>query len=169
MPGGDLTVACMSPPRYTLLCGSPPFETSDLKETYRCIKQVEYTLPAFLSLPAKHLISGILRRNPQDRLTLEEILDHEFFKVSGWKPGSRDPSPGGMRLFWVCRVLSLSCPKCQSVKGSSHCPAQMPARGTEGSGVLLLPCCYSEGLFPALMPVMVLRFDGNTSWLSGGT
>lgn len=82
-PGGDLTVACMFPPRYTLLCGNPPFETSDLKETYRCIKQVEYTLPVFLSLPAKHLITGILRRNPQDRLTLDEILDHEFFKVGG--------------------------------------------------------------------------------------
>ncbi|NWU95529.1 PLK3 kinase, partial [Upupa epops] len=75
---------------YTLLCGNPPFETSDLKETYRCIKQVEYTLPAFLSLPAKHLITGILRRNPQDRLTLEEILDHEFFK--GYTPEKLPPS-----------------------------------------------------------------------------
>lgn len=82
-PGGVVTVAHVYLCRYTLLCGNPPFETSDLKETYRCIKQVEYTLPAFLSLPAKHLIDGILRRNPQDRLTLEEILDHEFFKVSG--------------------------------------------------------------------------------------
>ncbi|XP_030914564.1 serine/threonine-protein kinase PLK3 [Geospiza fortis] len=75
---------------YTLLCGNPPFETSDLKETYRCIKQVEYTLPVFLSLPAKHLITGILRRNPQDRLTLDEILDHEFFK--GYTPEKLPPS-----------------------------------------------------------------------------
>uniref|UniRef100_A0A8C5TTI4 Serine/threonine-protein kinase PLK n=1 Tax=Malurus cyaneus samueli TaxID=2593467 RepID=A0A8C5TTI4_9PASS len=75
---------------YTLLCGNPPFETSDLKETYRCIKQVEYTLPVFLSLPAKHLIAGILRRNPQDRLTLDEILDHEFFK--GYTPEKLPPS-----------------------------------------------------------------------------
>uniref|UniRef100_A0A8D0ES28 Serine/threonine-protein kinase PLK n=1 Tax=Strix occidentalis caurina TaxID=311401 RepID=A0A8D0ES28_STROC len=108
---------------YTLLCGNPPFETSDLKETYRCIKQVEYTLPAFLSLPAKHLIAGILRRNPQDRFTLEEILDHEFFKVSGWEPGF-GPSPGGMRLFGLSRVLSLEHMS-QSFKGSSCCPAQM--------------------------------------------
>uniref|UniRef100_A0A8B9S876 Serine/threonine-protein kinase PLK3 n=1 Tax=Apteryx owenii TaxID=8824 RepID=A0A8B9S876_APTOW len=75
---------------YTLLCGNPPFETSDLKETYRCIKQVDYTLPAFLSVPAKHLIAGILKRNPQDRLTLEEILDHEFFK--GYTPEKLPPS-----------------------------------------------------------------------------
>lgn len=140
-PGRDVTVARVSPPRYTLLCGNPPFETSDLKETYRCIKQVEYTLPAFLSLPAKHLIAGILRRNPQDRLTLEEILDHEFFKVSGWASGV-DLSLGGMRLLGVCRMWSLE-PKSLSFKASSRCPAQMPARGTEGSGVLLLPCPYN--------------------------
>lgn len=140
-PGRDVTVARVSPPRYTLLCGNPPFETSDLKETYRCIKQVEYTLPAFLSLPAKHLIAGILRRNPQDRLTLEEILDHEFFKVSGWESGV-DLSLGGMRLLGVCRMWS-SEPKSLSFDASSCCPVQMPARGTEGSGVLLLPCPYN--------------------------
>ncbi|XP_065265522.1 serine/threonine-protein kinase PLK3 [Emys orbicularis] len=76
---------------YTLLCGNPPFETSDLKETYRCIKQVEYTLPAFLSTPAKQLITGILKRNPSDRLTLEEILDHEFF-TKGYTPDKLPPS-----------------------------------------------------------------------------
>uniref|UniRef100_A0A8C3SZZ2 Serine/threonine-protein kinase PLK3 n=1 Tax=Chelydra serpentina TaxID=8475 RepID=A0A8C3SZZ2_CHESE len=76
---------------YTLLCGNPPFETSDLKETYRCIKQVEYTLPAFLSMPAKQLITGILKRNPPDRLTLEEILDHEFF-TKGYTPDKLPPS-----------------------------------------------------------------------------
>ncbi|XP_074858496.1 serine/threonine-protein kinase PLK3 [Carettochelys insculpta] len=76
---------------YTLLCGNPPFETSDLKETYRCIKQVEYTLPAFLSAPAKQLITSILKRNPRDRLTLEEILDHEFF-TKGYTPVKLPPS-----------------------------------------------------------------------------
>nr|XP_025036277.1 serine/threonine-protein kinase PLK3 [Pelodiscus sinensis] len=76
---------------YTLLCGNPPFETSDLKETYRCIKQVEYALPAFLSTPAKQLITGILKRNPHDRLTLEEILDHEFF-TKGYTPEKLPPS-----------------------------------------------------------------------------
>ncbi|KAF7254298.1 Serine/threonine-protein kinase PLK3 [Varanus komodoensis] len=70
---------------YTLLCGSPPFETSDLKETYRCIKHVTYTLPAFLSMSAKNLLMGILKRNPQERFTLEEILDHEFF-TKGYTP-----------------------------------------------------------------------------------
>ncbi|KAG8549788.1 hypothetical protein GDO81_019736 [Engystomops pustulosus] len=70
---------------YTLLCGTPPFETSDLKETYRCIKQVKYTLPACLSSSAKQLIMGILKRTPSERLTLDQIIEHEFF-TKGYTP-----------------------------------------------------------------------------------
>lgn len=69
--------------RYTLLCGNPPFETLDLKETYKCIKEVKYTLPQSLSAAANKLISAILQKNPNDRLTLDQILAHEYFtKVS---------------------------------------------------------------------------------------
>lgn len=70
---------------YTLLCGTPPFETVDLKETYRCIKQVHYTLPASLSLPARQLLSAILRASPQDRPSIDQILRHDFF-TKGYTP-----------------------------------------------------------------------------------
>ncbi|KAM5266475.1 serine/threonine-protein kinase PLK3 isoform 2-T2 [Hipposideros larvatus] len=70
---------------YTLLCGSPPFETVDLKETYRCIKQVHYTLPASLSLPARQLLATILRASPQDRPSIDQILRHDFF-AKGYTP-----------------------------------------------------------------------------------
>lgn len=74
--------------RYTLLCGNPPFETLDLKETYKCIKEVKYSLPQSLTPAAQKLISAVLQKNPSDRLTLDQILAHEYFtKVSGltWK------------------------------------------------------------------------------------
>uniref|UniRef100_A0A8C9TEJ3 Serine/threonine-protein kinase PLK n=1 Tax=Scleropages formosus TaxID=113540 RepID=A0A8C9TEJ3_SCLFO len=76
---------------YTLLCGNPPFETLDLKETYRCIKEVRYTLPTSLTPAAQKLISGILQRNPSDRLTLDQILNHEFF-TKGFTPEKLPPS-----------------------------------------------------------------------------
>ncbi|XP_006634787.1 serine/threonine-protein kinase PLK3 [Lepisosteus oculatus] len=76
---------------YTLLCGNPPFETLDLKETYRCIKEVKYTLPPSLSPAAQKLISGVLQRNPCDRLTLDQILNHEFF-TKGFTPDKLPPS-----------------------------------------------------------------------------
>ena len=88
VPGGLCSTSLLTtfslPRRYTLLCGSPPFETVDLKETYRCIKQVHYTLPASLSLPARQLLAAILRASPQDRPSIDQILRHDFFtKVCG--------------------------------------------------------------------------------------
>ncbi|KAG7456961.1 hypothetical protein MATL_G00241460 [Megalops atlanticus] len=76
---------------YTLLCGNPPFETLDLKETYKCIKEVRYTLPSSLTPAAQKLISGILQKNPSDRLTLDQILSHEYF-TKGFTPDRLPPS-----------------------------------------------------------------------------
>ncbi|XP_046708507.1 serine/threonine-protein kinase PLK3 isoform X2 [Silurus meridionalis] len=76
---------------YTLLCGNPPFETLDLKETYKCIKEVKYTLPRSLSAAAQKLISAILQKNPSDRLTLDQILAHEYFS-KGFTPDKLPPS-----------------------------------------------------------------------------
>ncbi|XP_028283674.1 serine/threonine-protein kinase PLK3 [Parambassis ranga] len=76
---------------YTLMCGSPPFETLDLKETYKCIKEVRYNLPSTLSPAAQKLISGILQKNPSDRFTLDQILNHEFF-TKGFTPDKLPPS-----------------------------------------------------------------------------
>ncbi|XP_036382602.1 serine/threonine-protein kinase PLK2b [Megalops cyprinoides] len=70
---------------YTMLLGRPPFETTNLKETYRCIKEARYSLPSTLSLPARQLIASMLSRNPQDRPSLDEILRHEFFS-QGFTP-----------------------------------------------------------------------------------
>uniref|UniRef100_A0A1A7YGP7 Serine/threonine-protein kinase PLK n=1 Tax=Iconisemion striatum TaxID=60296 RepID=A0A1A7YGP7_9TELE len=75
---------------YTLMCGNPPFETLDLKETYKCIKEVRYNLPSTISPAAQKLISAILQKSPGDRLTLEQILNHEFFK--GFTPDKLPPS-----------------------------------------------------------------------------
>lgn len=66
------------PCRYTLLQGKPPFETNNLKETYRCIKEARYSLPSSLSLPARQLIASMLSRDPADRPKLDEIAQHEF-------------------------------------------------------------------------------------------
>ncbi|XP_063074997.1 serine/threonine-protein kinase PLK3 isoform X2 [Engraulis encrasicolus] len=76
--------------KYTLLCGNPPFETLDLKETYKCIKDVRYTLPPTLLPAAQKLISSILQKNPADRLTLDQILSHDYFK--GFTPDTLPPS-----------------------------------------------------------------------------
>ncbi|CAG9323808.1 unnamed protein product [Blepharisma stoltei] len=66
---------------YTLLVGKPPFETSDVKTTYRRIKMNAYSFPENIPVSdeAKDLISSILVSNPADRPNLDEILKHDFF------------------------------------------------------------------------------------------
>uniref|UniRef100_A0A3B3QZ07 Serine/threonine-protein kinase PLK n=1 Tax=Paramormyrops kingsleyae TaxID=1676925 RepID=A0A3B3QZ07_9TELE len=70
---------------YTMLLGRPPFETTNLKETYRCIREARYTLPSSLSFTAKQLIANMLSKSPEDRPSLEAILQHEFF-TQGFTP-----------------------------------------------------------------------------------
>ncbi|XP_078417072.1 serine/threonine-protein kinase PLK3 [Cetorhinus maximus] len=76
---------------YTMLFGRPPFETSDLKDTYRCIRAVEYTMPSSFSVAAKDLVGSILKKNPEQRPTLDEIMNHDFF-TKGFIPDVLHPS-----------------------------------------------------------------------------
>ena len=79
---------------YTLIIGKPPFETRDVKETYKKIKNNEYSFPeqAIISEPAKSLISQILVLDPQKRLSLDQILTHEFFNQDVSIPKLLSPS-----------------------------------------------------------------------------
>lgn len=66
---------------YTLLFGRPPFETSDVKKTYKRIKMNDYCFPENndVSDEAKDLISWILKTDPEEWMKLDEILLHGFF------------------------------------------------------------------------------------------
>ena len=66
---------------YTLLVGKPPFETSDVKTTYKRIKQNVYSFPEHIPLSnaARGLITRILHSDPAKRPGLSDILGHEFF------------------------------------------------------------------------------------------
>uniref|UniRef100_A0A3Q2WNF3 polo kinase n=1 Tax=Haplochromis burtoni TaxID=8153 RepID=A0A3Q2WNF3_HAPBU len=70
---------------YTMLLGRPPFETTNLKETYRCIREARYSLPSSLSPQAKQLIASLLAKMPEDRPNLDHILRHDFF-TQGFSP-----------------------------------------------------------------------------------
>ncbi|XP_051893704.1 serine/threonine-protein kinase PLK2b [Pristis pectinata] len=70
---------------YTMLLGRPPFETTNLKETYRCIKEARYTMPSSLSISARQLIASMLAKNPEDRPSLDDILHYDFL-TQGFTP-----------------------------------------------------------------------------------
>ena len=66
---------------YTLIIGKPPFETRDVKTTYKRIKMNAYSFPetAIISEAAKNLVAQILVTDPAKRPTLDQILTHDFF------------------------------------------------------------------------------------------
>ncbi|CAK94360.1 unnamed protein product (macronuclear) [Paramecium tetraurelia] len=73
---------------YAMLIGKPPFETPDVKTTYRKIKLNQYSFPehVLISDPAKSLITRILNLDPTQRPTLDEIMAHPFMNTGGTIP-----------------------------------------------------------------------------------
>ncbi|KAG5894098.1 hypothetical protein JTB14_003954 [Gonioctena quinquepunctata] len=65
---------------YTLLVGTPPFDTPGVKSTLTKVVMSNYTLPSHLSPEAKDLIDSLLQKNPRDRMKLDQILEHQFIK-----------------------------------------------------------------------------------------
>ena len=63
---------------YTLLVGRPPFETNDLKETYKKIKMNEYSIPSSVSSQAKAFIDKMLQADPTKRPSMEQILNDPY-------------------------------------------------------------------------------------------
>lgn len=66
---------------YTLLIGKPPFETQDVKTTYKKIRMNAYAFPVECAISecAKDLIQKILTSEPTKRPNLKEIMNHKFF------------------------------------------------------------------------------------------
>lgn len=69
---------------YTLLIGKPPFETDDIKTTYRRIRLNAYSFPDNIDISndAKYLISAVLQTKPASRPTINEITLFRFFTQS---------------------------------------------------------------------------------------
>ena len=84
---------------YTLIIGKPPFETNNVKETYKRIKMGNYSFPehAIISEPAKDLIQSILVLDPYKRPKLDEILAHDFFNI-------------GINIPKTMQQSTLACP-----------------------------------------------------------
>lgn len=84
---------------YTLILGKPPFETNNVKETYKRIKMNNYCIPnsMLISEHAKTLIQDILVLDPSKRPTLDDILASDFFNM-------------GTSIPKVLQSSTLACP-----------------------------------------------------------
>uniref|UniRef100_A0A915BKY6 Aurora kinase n=6 Tax=Parascaris univalens TaxID=6257 RepID=A0A915BKY6_PARUN len=65
---------------YEFLVGRPPFESKTSSETYKLILKVRYDFPPHISLDARDLISKLLRRRPEERLSLKGVMQHPWIR-----------------------------------------------------------------------------------------
>jgi calcium-dependent protein kinase len=74
---------------YILLTGKPPFDGVDDDEIIESVKEGEYDTETFpyntLSNEAKDLIDRLLTYDPNERITVEEALEHPWFKTAEFK------------------------------------------------------------------------------------
>lgn len=72
---------------YAMVTGSLPFTARHIPQLVQKIVAGVYRMPSFLSPLCKHLLSGILRVNPRDRMTIDEIINHPWWtKTERWVP-----------------------------------------------------------------------------------
>jgi len=67
---------------YEFLVGKPPFEDNDEKGTYKKIKNSTPEFPPQITSEAKDLISRLLNKKPEARLTLSDVLAHPWVALN---------------------------------------------------------------------------------------
>ena len=65
---------------FELLAGYSPFVAKSNQDLYQNIRRLKIQWPKDMPPLAKNLIGKILKLNPADRPSLQEILDHQWFK-----------------------------------------------------------------------------------------
>lgn len=73
---------------YEMLTGLPPWYTRNRQKLFDRVRNAPLTFPDEVSLNARSLISGLLTRNPTERLgsrSAEDVKNHAFFAGINWQ------------------------------------------------------------------------------------
>ena len=103
---------------FELLVGSAPFKKDDQQSTEDNITHGRIKWPNSMNLFAKNLITKILKSDPNQRPTLEEILDHQFILTYVQNPKSRLILPSEVEI--IPFVISKQLPGQESLKNEAN-------------------------------------------------
>lgn len=73
---------------YTILVGRYPFHDVEPGSLFSKIRRGHFSIPETLTPKARCLIRSILRREPAERLTSREILEHPWFLAATGQAGT---------------------------------------------------------------------------------
>ena len=65
---------------FEFCAGHPPFESDCQKETIRKIKDLKVNFPFFFSWEVKDLIFKLLKKNPKERISLNDVRSHPWIR-----------------------------------------------------------------------------------------
>ena len=65
---------------YAMLTGTVPFKAPNLEQLHEQILLGTFTIPNTVSQEAQAILHGMIRLEPKDRLTVPQILSHEWLK-----------------------------------------------------------------------------------------
>lgn len=65
---------------YEFLVGRPPFEANDQSETYRRIKDVDYSFPPHVSGKARDLIRKVFLKKKKKMISISRCFFIKFFQ-----------------------------------------------------------------------------------------
>ena len=112
---------------YTMLNGRPPFESQEVKQTYKKIQAGAFAFPEHLNFgcQAKDFIRRCLTVDVNKRITLDEMLDHDFLSLV--------PIPKQIP------VSTLVCPPAQAFAKQYALPAKSAITMAQAHGANMSP------------------------------
>jgi polo-like kinase 1 len=121
---------------YTLVCGRPPFESSEVKQTYKKIRACTYHFPEHLPLGEhlKDFVRKCLKVEPQDRMNVDQMLQHEFLaahSIPDKMPSSTLVCPPTM-AFAKQFTSNMFCTEKQKLEQTAPMNLMMSTRGPIG-------------------------------------
>ncbi|XP_054734830.1 serine/threonine-protein kinase PLK4 [Anastrepha obliqua] len=115
---------------YTLLVGHPPFDTDAVQSTLTKVVKSDFQIPPYLSCDAQDLIERLLKKNPMERITLEEVLQHPFivrYERCGTAAGSATTNENLQSNVYTRQQSSASCDSGIITFASSNSSSSRPA------------------------------------------
>ena len=97
-------IYCIGANLFEMLTGDPPFFNENINVLYHRIANDSLKFPENFNADAKNFITGVMKRNPDERLKMDEVKAHEFFRDICWEDVARKKVPPPLSSQFLANV-----------------------------------------------------------------